>query len=172
MYPRLLVIILMFDRSLASALAPMLLGLSALSFLMAGAWYWFGTERWRDNPPLGLPANPLGLGTSATFAVLFVVVSIASSWAMRQFGTVGIYALAAVVGVSDINPFVLNLAQHGAGNMSGNVGVIAVLVATASNNVFKAVYAPAYSSGRIGFAPTVVLTLLAACGIGMAVALA
>jgi uncharacterized membrane protein (DUF4010 family) len=172
MYPRLLLIILLFNRSLAAALAPTLLELCALGLLMAAAWHWIGRARQRDDRPLAAPANPLGLGTAATFAVLFVAVSIASSWAMRQFGTVGIYALAAVVGVSDINPFVLSLAQHGAGELSGSVEAIAVLLATASNNLFQAVYATAYSGGRTGFVPAAALTVLAACGVGMALALA
>ncbi len=171
MYPRLLIIIVLFSRSLAFALAPMLLGLCALGLLMAAAWYWIGRARQTDDRPLAPPANPLGLGTAATFAVLFVAVSIASSWAMHQFGTAGIYALAAVVGVSDINPFVLSLAQHGAGDLPGTVGAVAVLVATSSNSLFQAVYAIAYSGGRIGFAPVAALTLLAACGVGMALAL-
>jgi uncharacterized membrane protein (DUF4010 family) len=168
MFPRLLIIILIFNQSLALALAPKLLGLSALGFLMAGSWYWLGRGRSHGSSPLTPPANPLGLGTAVTFAVLFVAVSIASSWVMRQFGTVGIYVLAAVVGLSDINPFVLSLAQHGAGDVTVTVGAIAVLVATASNNLFQAVYATAYSGGRTGIMPVAALGLLAACGIGMA----
>jgi uncharacterized membrane protein (DUF4010 family) len=168
MYPRLLTVILIFNQSLALALAPKLLGLSVLGFLMAGAWYWLGAGRPHESAPLTPPANPLGLGTAATFAVLFIAVSIASSWVMRQFGTLGIYVLAAVVGLSDINPFVLSLAQHGAGDVSVTVGAISVLVATASNNLFQAVYATAYSGGRTGIMPVAALGLLAACGIGMA----
>ena len=167
MYPRLLIIILLFNQHLALALAPKLLGLSAMGFLLAGAWHWFGRGRPQETASWSSPVNPLGLGTAATFAVLFVAVSIASSWAMRHFGTVGVYALAALVGVSDINPFVLSLAQHGAGDVSGTVGAIAVLVATSSNNLFQAAYATAYSGGRVGFVPVATLALLAASAIGM-----
>lgn len=172
MYVRLLIIIAIFDRPLAAALMPALLGLTALGLLMAGAWHWISRARQSDNTPLAAPANPLGFGTAATFAVLFVTISVAASWAMRQFGAAGIYALAAVVGVSDINPFVLSVAQHGAGGMPGAVGAIAVLVATASNNLFQAAYATAYSGGRTGLVPVVALALLAACAIGIAVMLA
>ena len=62
--------------------------------------------------------NPLELATAATFAVLFVVISIASAWATQRFGSAGIYALAAIVGVSDIDPFVLNLAQGGSAQIT------------------------------------------------------
>ena len=123
MYPRLLIIVWLFDQTLAFALAPVLLGLSLLGVLMAAAWYWITRKRQSVTGPIEAQANPLGLGTAATFAVLFVAVSIASYWAARRFGTTGIYTLAAVVGISDINPFVLSLAQHGA-STSNPVGAV------------------------------------------------
>lgn len=95
----------------------------------------------------------------------------ASSWAVQQFGTAGIYALAVIVGVSDIDPFVLSLAQHGAGEVSSRADVIAILLATSSNNVLKAVYAAAYSGGRRLAGPVAALAVLAAGGVAMAVAL-
>ncbi|HEX3991140.1 MAG TPA: DUF4010 domain-containing protein, partial [Acetobacteraceae bacterium] len=167
MYPRLLIVVWLFNQPLAWALAPILLGLSALGFLLAGAWQWVGRERQKADTPIAPPANPLGLGTAATFALLFVAVSIASYWAEQQFGTAGVYTLAAVVGISDINPFVLSLAQHGEGMTSG-VGATAIVVATASNNLFQAAYATAYSGGRTGLVPPVTSAVLAACGIGLA----
>jgi uncharacterized membrane protein (DUF4010 family) len=100
--------------------------------------------------------------------VLFVAVSIASSWATQRFGSAGIYTLAAIVGVSDIDPFVLNLAQPDAQQITTDVAVGAVLVATSSNNLVKAAYALAYSGARIGVAPVAALSLLAGCGIGIA----
>ncbi len=170
MYLRLLIIVFFFNRPLASTLAPALLGLSELGLVMAGGWYWIGrsVQRGATLPAAPSPANPLELGTATVFALLFVTISIAASWAMRQFGAAGIYTLAAIVGVSDINPFVLTLAQHGAGGALGTVAVIAVLVAAASNNLFQAAYATAYSGGRAGIAPPAALVLLAACGIGLA----
>jgi uncharacterized membrane protein (DUF4010 family) len=170
MYPRLLIVVWLFNHPLALALAPILLGLSALGFLLAGAWHWVGRERQKAVAPIAPPANPLGLGTAATFALLFVAVSIASYWAEQQFGTAGVYTLAALVGISDINPFVLSLAQHG-GGMTSSVGATAIVVATASNNLFQAGYATAYSGGRTGWVPPVTLAALAACGIGLAVVL-
>ena len=115
MYLRLLIIIFVFNRELAVALAPPLLVLSSLGLADALGWYWTAAARRRMRAPATAPANPLELTTAATFAVLFVVISIASAWATQRFGSAGIYALAAIVGVSDIDPFVLNLAQGGSG---------------------------------------------------------
>lgn len=172
MYPRLLIVIFIFNRGLAFALAPELLALSGLGLLMAAGWYWIDRPAQSGHAPISAPANPLQLEVAAVFALLFVVVSIASSWAVRQYGAAGIYVLAAIVGVSDINPFVLTVAQNGAGAVSATVATIAILGATASNNLFQSIYALAYSSGKIGIAPLAALVILAAFGVGLAVALA
>ncbi len=168
MYLRLLIIIFVFSHELAMALAPPLLVLSALGLAMALGWYWIGGPRPADAGQAAAPANPLELVTAATFAVLFVVISIASAWATQRFGSAGIYALAAIVGVSDIDPFVLNLAQGDLAQITVRVGAGAILVAASSNNVVKAVYAIVYSGARVRVAPAA-LGVLAACGIAAAV---
>jgi uncharacterized membrane protein (DUF4010 family) len=171
MYLRLLIIIALFNQPLALAMAPPLIGLSALGLLAAAALYRAGWPRQHDESPAGMPTNPLDLGAAAVFAILFVAISIASSWATQHFGDAGTYVLAAIVGVSDIDPFVLSLAQHGAGEISGPVGVTAILVATSSNNLLKAAYTATYSGGRLRLRPVAALVAPAACGIGSAAAL-
>ncbi len=167
MYLRLLIIIFVFNRELALALAPPLLVLSALGLVMALAWNWAGGKRQADARQAAAPSNPLELLTAATFAVLFVVISIATAWAKQRFGSAGIYALAAIVGVSDIDPFVLNLAQGDAAQLTIRVGTGAILVAASSNNVVKAIYAIVYSGARVRAAPAA-LTLLAVLGVAAA----
>jgi uncharacterized membrane protein (DUF4010 family) len=104
-YLRLLLIIVVFNRPLALAMTPKLLVLSAQGLAMAFGWYWIGGPRPRHEGYARAPNNPLELVTAVTFAALFVVISIASSWATEPFGSAGVYALAAIVGVSAIDPF-------------------------------------------------------------------
>lgn len=168
MYLRLLVIILVFNRSLAIVLLPPLVGLSALGLVVALGWYFVGERQTRSTAPAEAPANPLELITAATFAGLFVVISIATAWATQRFGSAGIYALAGIVGVSDIDPFVLNLTQGQTASITTTIAANAILIAASSNNLVKAAYAIAYSSGRTRVSAAV-LSLLAAGGIGLAV---
>jgi uncharacterized membrane protein (DUF4010 family) len=168
MYLRLLIIIFVFNRDLALALVPPLLSLSAVGLAMALGWYWAFGRRRPEAGHESSPTNPLELVTAATFAALFVVISIATAWATQHFGSAGIYALAAIVGVSDIDPFVLSLAQGDAAQITIRIGMGAILVATSSNNLVKAVYAIVYSGGRARAAPAA-LGLLAACGVVAAV---
>jgi uncharacterized membrane protein (DUF4010 family) len=156
MYLRLLIIIVVFNRPLAMALAPSLLALAGGGLLLALGWYWIGNRK-TDGGDNVAPANPLALTTAATFAALFVVISVASAWATQRFGAAGTYTLAAIVGVSDIDPFVLNLAQGDPAQTT--VDAAAILIAASSNNVAKCVYASVYSAGRTRFAPAALIAL-------------
>jgi len=171
MYLRLLAIILVFNRSLAIALAPALLGLSAVGFVMAGVWHWLHHSRTLHAQVAHQPGNPLELGAALIFAALFVLISLAS-WTQSRFGTTGLYLLAAIVGVSDIDPFVLSLAEHGAGPMPTPREVVAILIAISSNNLLKAGYAAAFAGVRPSLPSAAALGALALCGLAISAGIA
>jgi hypothetical protein len=57
------------------------------------------------------------------------------------FGQAGVFPLAALVGASGIDPFVLNLAQGGASSTPPSGVAAAVVIAASANNLAKAGYA-------------------------------
>ncbi len=172
MYLRILAVVAFFNLTLARVLAPSLCCLSLAGLLICALQYRFAPLSSQDAKSVAtLPAaavNPLELGPAALFAVLFIAVSFVSNWAKAQFGTSGIYTLAAIVGVTDIDPFVLNLAQGGTTGMSESALAAAVLIAASSNNILKALYAAFFAGGRATAISAAVLVLLAAAGVGIA----
>ena len=168
MYARLLAVIAVFNLPLALAAAPAMGGLAAGGLALSAGWYWLAPSGRGGATEAAGPSNPLELTAAAIFAALFIVVSIASTWAVARFGSAGVYALAAIVGVSDIDPFVLSLAQNGSGHITNVTAVAAVLIATSSNNLLKAAYVVAYSGGRFLAGPIGALTALAVAGLGIA----
>jgi uncharacterized membrane protein (DUF4010 family) len=148
MYVRLAVVIAIFNVPLALTLLPTLAALCALAALLAG-WLWT-----RRAPQAAVshaqlaPANPLQLGTAATFATLFVLLSLAASWVSTHFGRDAVYGLAFLTGLTDIDPFVLSLAQGGVPGMGVRAVAVAVLIAAASNNFLKAGYSLAFGRRR------------------------
>ena len=89
-----------------------------------------------------------------------------------QFGISGIYGLAAIVGVTDIDPFVLNLAQGGVGGLPKVQLAAAILIAASSNNVLKAVYAASFAGGKATAGSSAALVMLAVAGGAIAIAMA
>ena len=168
MYVRLLIIVAMFDLSLARALAPMLLLLAALGLALAGLWYRVRTAPTVAGVANPAPANPLELSAAFIFAAVFVTIALASAWARTVFGQNGLFGLAAIVGFTDIDPFVLSIAAGGAAPLSAGAGATAILIAASSNNVLKAAYSLAFAGGRGAVAPAAVLVFLALGSAGAA----
>jgi uncharacterized membrane protein (DUF4010 family) len=176
MYLRILAVVAIFNLALAHLLALPLCGLSLAGFLICLLQYRLG------KPAPGEPAqgtiqpadsrNPLELGAAAVFAALFVAVSIVSAAAKSQFGISGIYGLAAIVGVTDIDPFVLNLAQGGVAGVQSADLAAAILIASSSNNVLKALYAACFAGGKATIGSAAALIVLAIAGIAAAFATA
>lgn len=162
MYVRLGVVIAVFDASLALVLAPALGLLFAIGAALS-AYEWRRTTE-RTSAELIVPAsNPLQVATAVIFAAILVVVSIVTAWTRTTFGQVGILLLAAIVGVSDIDPFVVNIAQGGVAGMSATTLSAAVLTAASSNNIAKAAYALGFG-GVSSRRPAVLLAVLALLG--------
>lgn len=172
MYLRILVIVALFNTHLALTLLPALAGLFVLGAAIA-LW------QWRQRPgntapgpaadPQHLSAfNPLQLGTAVTFAILFVAVALASTWVRHSFGQSGVYILAAITGTTDINPFVLSLAQGGVTDMSLGALSTAILIAVACNNLLNACYALSFGGVRATLKPAVTLFALGLVGLAIA----
>ncbi len=72
------------------------------------------------------------------FAILFVVLSVVSGFARSKIGDSGLLGLSAIVGVTDIDPFILSLVQGSDGTVS--VFNSAIILAMMSNTIAKAIY--------------------------------
>jgi uncharacterized membrane protein (DUF4010 family) len=175
MYLRIAAITAIFNLTLARILAGPLVGLAAAGFVICALQYWWGKspEQAKTQAAM-LPSsskNPLEIIPAAVFAGLFVATSLASSFATSEFGTSGIYALAAIIGVSDIDPFVLNLVQGGTTGITNTAIAAAILIAASSNNMLKAFYAVSFG-GRVTAASAVALVVLAVAGVAIGILMA
>ena len=168
MYLRILAIVAVFNVALARRLVFPLVGLSLAAVLISTMQYWFLSPSEPQRGPVS--QNPLALGAAAIFAILFVLTSLLSAWVKTEFGIAGIYSLAAVIGIADIDPFVLNLAQGGTLVFRLNAMAAAILIAASSNNLLKAVYAASFA-GRRAVAPSAAALVVLAFG-GIAIAMA
>ena len=174
MYLRILAIVAIFNLELARALILPLGALSLAGFIFCAVQYrWRAGANQQSAQPMHLAAsaNPLELGAAAIFALLFVAVSVITVLVKSQLGISGIYALAAIVGVSDIDPFVLNLAQGGVAGVENAALAAAILIAASSNNILKAVYAAGFAGGKATAASAAALVALAIGGFAAAYAL-
>jgi uncharacterized membrane protein (DUF4010 family) len=171
MYLRILAIVTVFNFALARRLAVPLVGLSLAAGLICALQYRFLRPSPSEPQRRPVSQNPLELYAAAIFAVLFVITSLLSTWVTTEFGIAGVYWLAAVIGITDIDPFVLNLAQGGTPGIPSDAIAAAILIATSSNNLLKAVYAATFAGGRATLPSAGALVVLAFGGVAVAIAM-
>ena len=138
MYLRLIVVAAIFNITVAETLLPPFLLLSVVGLGMA-----FLLLRQTTLQAEGgefVDRNPLELGTAFLFAALFVIMMVLTRYVVKSYGTGGLELLSFVVGLTDIDPFVLSLLT---GKYSVTLTQIAsaVMIAAGSNNLLKAAYA-------------------------------
>lgn len=164
MYLRILVICALFNFTLGRMLAVPLLALAAIS----GAVGYWRARAGEHSATESNPVNPLQIWTALIFAALFVAISMLTTLVQNHLGHAGVLALAGIVGVTDIDPFVLNLAQGGAIGVGLPTAATAIIIATSSNNILKAIYAVAFSRQRQSWIPATLLASIALLGIALA----
>ncbi len=160
MYVRILIVCTLFNFTLGRALAVPLLSLAVVS----GVFALVRSRAGKRTAELFVPSNPLQIWTALLFALLFVIISVLTNVAQHYFGHAGVYALAAVVGITDIDPFVLSLAQGGSGIGIASAAA-AIVIATSSNNLLKGLYTIAFSRRRESAVPFAILLAIAVLGL-------
>jgi uncharacterized membrane protein (DUF4010 family) len=162
MYLRLAILLALFNRQLMAVLAVPFLVLA----LVAAGFGWLWTRRadpgaLSQERDLG-SRNPLELTTAFLFALLFLVMLVATQLAVTYLGKGGVDTLAAIMGVSDVDPFIMGLTQAAGTLTPVKVAAGAIMIAAASNNIVKGIYACSLGgrkTGRLSLAFLVALAL-------------
>ena len=165
MYLRLIVLVSLFSRSVLSLVGVPFLALAAAAIITG--WIW-------SRLPDGLrgevkreyhPGNPLELRAAFLFALLFLIMLVATRLASIYLGKGGVYALGAIMGLADVDPFIMGMVQSAGVATPLSVAASGVLIAAASNNVAKGIYAYAISDRRTGIQSLCLLVALAMLGL-------
>ncbi len=150
MYARILILLAFFNLSLAGAVA---LPFAVLAVVAVGAGWWWssrGKASPRKEHVSVLPRNPLQLEAAVIFAIVLTVVVILTQLVATHLGKDGTYAFAAVMGVSDVDPFILSLTQTAGKVTPLQIASASVVIAAASNNAMKGIYALVFAKERGG----------------------
>jgi uncharacterized membrane protein (DUF4010 family) len=165
MYLRLVVLLILFNRKLGIMLMPSFLALAAAAIVTG--WLW---SRRPDPVDSRIkrefePSNPLELLTAFLFALLFLVMLVATQLAATYLGRAGVRILAAVMGVTDVDPFIMGMTQAAGTLTPFPVAASAVLIAAASNNLIKGIYSYSLADRKTAVQSLCLLTGLAVAGL-------
>jgi uncharacterized membrane protein (DUF4010 family) len=165
MYIRLTVLLGIFNRNLMVLLWPSFAVLAVLA--IAAGWLWSRLPDSKTGPlrPEYQARNPLEFRAAFLFGVLFLGMVIITHYALAYLGKTGLYSLASVMGVVDVDPFILGMTQSTSGATPIAEGAVAILIAAASNNLVKGIYAFVISDRKTGVQSLALLAVLALLGL-------
>lgn len=136
MYLRILVIIYFLNLGIAFELWWKLIILFFVGLLLAIILH----DKNSDTPagPISSIQNPFEIKPAILFASLFVILSIVTIWVNQFFGSAGLLGLSAIVGVTDIDPFIVSVINKQA--LVENIISSAIIISMMSNTIVKGIY--------------------------------
>jgi uncharacterized membrane protein (DUF4010 family) len=165
MYLRLAALVGLFSPPLLATLG---VPFVVLAFLALGAgWLWSRVPDGNTGEvtPEFEPRNPLELGAALLFGVLFLALLVITHLVVAYLGRGGLYSLAVLMGVTDVDPFIMGMTQAAGGVMPVGPAATAILLAASSNNAVKGIYAYAASDRKTGLMSVTLLVALAVAGL-------
>ena len=165
MFLRVVALLALFNGALATALGPSLAVLALASGLGGFVLSRLPDGRTGEVERRYVPKNPLELGAALLFGVVFVAILVATQLAVRYLGSTGVYVLAAIMGVADVDPFIMGMTQAAGAQTPLHVAAVAIVLTVASNNVMKGIYAYAFADRRTGRLGLAALSALALAGL-------
>lgn len=135
---RILLVAAVVSLSLAGALSLPLLAMTGVTYAGA-ALLWRSRERAGEAPGARPQLhNPFELGPALGFGLLLAVIMLAARGLEQAFGDPGLYLLAGISGLSDVDAIALSVADMVEDGLAVQVGALAVIIAAAVNTAVKA----------------------------------
>lgn len=149
MWLRLLVLVLLIHADLAQRLAIPLLILATTVYGFA-FWFWRQREEVVDNPVQPETSNPLDLATAIKFGLLLALIGFMATLLQSKVGNSGVYLLALVSGITDVDAITLPLSQLAHKDLLLDVAARGILLAGQVNSLVKGLLALIIGGHKLG----------------------
>jgi uncharacterized membrane protein (DUF4010 family) len=161
MMGRILVLVgLIKPELLGPLLAP--IAAAACVFLIGTAILYRGRTGTAGEQPHLRISNPFDLGAVLWLVALLAVIMLVAKLLAAQTGSAGVYVLAGISGIVDVDALTLSMTRLAGLQMPMIEASTAILIAAAANTLSKAVIATAVGGSRLGIAIGAVSALVIA----------
>ena len=148
MFPRVMIEVMVVNHALLHPLwiplVAMLIGL-----LSVFSWLWLQQKKIPsgNTPPIE-HHSPLQLSMALKIGLLLAAMLLLSEAAKTWFGNQGIYSLALISGLMDVDAITLSLSRAALNELAGDVAARGILLACAANTLVKGVIFAAIAGFR------------------------
>lgn len=169
MFPRVLFVCYLINPALGSILIMPVVIMTLLTYAPALV-IWF-RRREPISETIELKQNPLELSTALTFGSILTAIILASHVLRDWFGSMGVYILSMISGITDVDAITLTLARQSSdavmavNNAQLQEASIAILIAAATNSIVKASLAAGLSNQNLLRPVTIPLAIAVFAGL-------
>lgn len=135
---RILVLVAVFEPALVTPLAWPMAAMAATGLIGAGLIHVFANGDRNSHDEIPSVGNPLELATALGFGAVLAVVLIAVHYLRTWLGTEGVYAAAALSGITDVDALTISVSRLVGQDLPAANGAIAIFIAASVNTVVKA----------------------------------
>ncbi|KRW59755.1 MgtC/SapB family protein [Pseudomonas sp. TTU2014-080ASC] len=157
MFPRVLLEVGLINRNLLPQLTRPLL-VAMLVYAAGALFHYLRASKEvseQAEPPL---KNPFELAPALRFALLLGVILLLVEAAQHWLGDVGVYLVALLSGLADVDAITLSLARSAHGELSNSVAVQGIFLAALSNSLVKGALIALIGGRRLALATLPVIT--------------
>lgn len=138
MYLRVLVLIFIINPVIAANVFWKLLLISFVGFAISLIKIHYKGNKTPSKDEAEKLQNPFEIRPAILFAVLFVALTIITRLITQNYGNAGVVTLAGIVGIVDVDPFILSLI--GTTTIDTSIISAAMIIAMMSNTLMKGIY--------------------------------
>ena len=163
MFPRMLIVCFIINAELAKMLILPIAAMTALVYIPSLIIWYIGRNKALSNGMSPLH-NPLELSSAVFFGALLAVTMLLSQALQHWFGDAGVYLLASVSGLSDVDAVNLALSRGSLNGLALDVAAKGIIIAAMANSLVKSGMVAVFSKGKLSLQVCTPLMLASAAG--------
>ena len=166
MYVRVIVVVGIFNQSLLSGITVPLILIAVVSVI--GSLVMFKIAGKKDTTATIEISNPCDISSALKFGLLLGVIVLAVYYARQWLGDTGVYAIAALSGIVDVDAISLSMAEQSMHGLSSQIAIGGIIIAVAVNTVIKVVFVASIAGKKMAL-PLALMSaaVILAGGIGL-----
>ncbi len=162
MYVRVIIVVGFFNWSL---LTDLIIPMALMALVSAaGSLVLFRIAGKKDTTTTVEIENPCDISSALKFGLLLGVIIVVAHYARQWLGEVGVYAVAAIAGLADVDAISLSMAEQAMHGLAPQVATGGIITAVAVNTVIKVVFVASIAGKKMAVPLSVLSAAVIAAG--------